>query len=261
MADDNKQQALAEKELGNQAYKKKQFEEALSHYEKAWSLDDTNISILTNKAAVLFEQEKYEDCIKTCEEAIEVGRSVHADYKLIARALQRIGNAYVKLEQLDKAIHSYEKSLTEHRTPDTLQKLRDTQKLQKEREKAAYYNPELADKAREEGNALFKQQNWPGAIEQYTEAIKRNDKDVRPYSNRAACYLKLMAVYEAEKDANRCIELDPTFVRGYIRKAAVEFAKKEYQKSIDVLKEAQEHDKDGKCAREIQQQMMKHTMP
>lgn len=75
-------------------------------------------------------------------------------------ALQRIGNAYVKLEQLDKAIHSYEKSLTEHRTPDTLQKLRDTQKLQKEREKAAYYNPELADKAREEGNALFKQQNW-----------------------------------------------------------------------------------------------------
>ena len=106
MADDNKQQALAEKDLGNQAYKKKQFDEALSHYEKAWSLDDTNISILTNKAgmclllwlkqgntytlyftmiAVLFEQEKYDECIKTCEEAIEVGRSVHADYKLIAR--------------------------------------------------------------------------------------------------------------------------------------------------------------------------------
>lgn len=54
MADDNKQQAIAEKELGNQAYKKKQFEEALSHYEKAWSLDDTNISILTNKAGMCF---------------------------------------------------------------------------------------------------------------------------------------------------------------------------------------------------------------
>lgn len=51
MADDNnKQQAIAEKELGNQAYKKRQFEEALAHYEKAWELDNTNISILTNKA-------------------------------------------------------------------------------------------------------------------------------------------------------------------------------------------------------------------
>ncbi|KAI9489839.1 hypothetical protein BDB00DRAFT_769834 [Zychaea mexicana] len=257
MADDNKQQALAEKDLGNQAYKKRQFDEALSHYEKAWSLDNTNISILTNKAAVLFEQEKFEECLKVCEEAVETGRGVRADYKLIARALQRAGNASVKLDQLDNAVEYYEKSLTEHRTPDTLQKLRDAQKLQKEREKAAYHNPELADKAREEGNKLFKQQDWPGAIEQYTEAIKRNDKDVRPYSNRAVCYLKLMAVYEAEKDADKCIELDPSFVRGYIRKAAVEFAKKEYQKSIDALQLAQEHDKEGKSAREIQQQLQK----
>ena len=51
---DNKQEALAEKELGNQAYKKRQFEEALTHYDKAWSLDNTNISILTNKAGKVF---------------------------------------------------------------------------------------------------------------------------------------------------------------------------------------------------------------
>jgi stress-induced-phosphoprotein 1 len=34
---------------------------------------------------VLFEQEKYEDCIKVCERAIDVGREHRADFKLIAR--------------------------------------------------------------------------------------------------------------------------------------------------------------------------------
>lgn len=76
------------------------------------------------------------------------------------RALQRIGNAYSKLNDLDNAIKYYGKSLTEHRTPETLQKLRDTEKLKKEQEKAAYYNPELADKAREEGNTFFKEGKW-----------------------------------------------------------------------------------------------------
>jgi len=34
---------------------------------------------------VFFEQEKYEQCIETCEKAIEVGRENKADYKLIAK--------------------------------------------------------------------------------------------------------------------------------------------------------------------------------
>ena len=46
-------------------------------------------------------------------------------------------------------------------------------------------------------------------------------------------------------------------VRGYIRKAAVQLVKREYQESIDTLKLAQEHDKDGKASREIQQQLTK----
>ncbi|KAI7861482.1 hypothetical protein BDF14DRAFT_1868849 [Spinellus fusiger] len=257
MSDTPQQQALAEKDLGNTAYKQRKFEEALAHYSKAWELDNTNITFLTNKAAVLFEEEKYDECIQVCHEAVDHGRELRADYKLIARALQRIGNAYVKQALYVEAIQFYQKSLTEHRTPDTLQKLRDTEKLKKEAEKAAYYNPELADQARESGNALFKQSKWPEAIEQYTEAIKRNDKDVRPYSNRAACYLKLLAVYEAQKDAEACIALDPTFARGYLRKAAVEFAKKEYDSALKILDEAEVHDTDGKCAREIYQQRTK----
>lgn len=53
MSDDNKQLALAEKDLGNQAYKKREFEVALGHYDKAYELDNTNITFLTNKAGKL----------------------------------------------------------------------------------------------------------------------------------------------------------------------------------------------------------------
>jgi hypothetical protein len=42
-----------------------------------------------------------------------------------SRAFGRIGTNYVKLGNLDKAIQFFQRSLTEHRTPEILGKLRD----------------------------------------------------------------------------------------------------------------------------------------
>lgn len=60
---DSQKNAIKEKEMGNEFYKKKEFENALSHYEKAIELEPTNITYYSNKAAVYFEQEQYEKCI------------------------------------------------------------------------------------------------------------------------------------------------------------------------------------------------------
>jgi stress-induced-phosphoprotein 1 len=46
---------------------------------------------------------------------VERGRELRNDYKLIARALTRKGNALVKLGELEEAVKVYQKSLTEHR--------------------------------------------------------------------------------------------------------------------------------------------------
>lgn len=35
--------------------------------------------------AVYFEMQNYEECIKVCEEAIEVGRENKADFKLVGK--------------------------------------------------------------------------------------------------------------------------------------------------------------------------------
>jgi stress-induced-phosphoprotein 1 len=47
------------KTLGTNAYKSRDFEKALGYYDQAYELDSTNIAVLTNKSAVLFEMEKY----------------------------------------------------------------------------------------------------------------------------------------------------------------------------------------------------------
>ena len=67
------------------------------------------------RAAVRFEQADFEGCIADCSQAVERGRELRADYKLVGRALTRKGTALVRLDRLDKAVDTYHKALTEHR--------------------------------------------------------------------------------------------------------------------------------------------------
>lgn len=76
---------MQEKEAGNAAYKQKDFEKAIAHYDRALELYDGDISFITNRAAVRFEQQDYDAAIADCELAVERGRAVHADFKMIAK--------------------------------------------------------------------------------------------------------------------------------------------------------------------------------
>ncbi|TFY60717.1 hypothetical protein EVG20_g7325 [Dentipellis fragilis] len=252
-----KKEAEAEKKIGSEAYKKRDFETASKHFEKAWELWPKDITFLTNLGAVYFEQGEYDKTIEACEKAAEEARSLRADYKLVAKAYGRIGSAYQRKNDLGSAIKYYEKSLTEHRTPDILNKLRDVQKEKAELDRQAYIDPEKAEVAREEGNKLFKNGDFAGAVKSYTEGIKRNPSDPRGYNNRALAYTKLVAFPEALKDAEEAIKVDPTFVKAYIRKSTVHFAMRDYTKAMDAIQEATEHDDDAKHTSEIQSQMFK----
>lgn len=91
------------------------------------------------------------------------------------------------------------------------------QKKLADAEKRKYINPALADEAKAKGNEFFKAAKFPDAIGQYSEAIKRNPDDAaftsRIYSNRSACYTKLLELPHALKDAEECIKLDPNWVK------------------------------------------------
>lgn len=51
----NKEQAQSQKQKGNDAYKKRDFTAAVSHFKAAIELDPTEITFYTNLAAVYFE--------------------------------------------------------------------------------------------------------------------------------------------------------------------------------------------------------------
>lgn len=251
-----KEAADKEKQLGTENYKKRQFDAAIEHYSKAWDLYK-DITYLTNLGAAKFEKGDYHGAIEACEKAVQEGREMLADFKLIAKAFGRIGSAYEKLGDLPNAILHYQKSLTEHRTPDILTKLRAAEKTQIKAEKDAYINPEEAEKARELGNQKFKESDWPAAVDAYTEMTKRAPNDPRGYSNRAAALIKLMALPGAVQDCDEAIKRDPKFIRAYLRKAQALFTMKEYNKCLDACTEASEIDETGANAREIDQQQQK----
>ncbi|KAJ6347590.1 hypothetical protein OIU76_004133 [Salix suchowensis] len=209
-------------------------------------LDDEDISYLTNRAAVYLETGKYDECIKDCDKAVERGRELRSDFKMVARALTRKGTAFVKMAKCSRdyepAIEAFQKALTEHRNPDTLKRLNEAEKAKKDLEQQEYFDPSLAEEEREKGNEFFKQQKYPEAVKHYSESLRRNPKDPKAYSNRAACYTKLGALPEGLKDAEMCIELDPTFSKGYTRKGAVQFFMKEYDKALETYQEGLKHD-------------------
>merc|ERR1719198_834793 len=225
------------KAKGNDAYKAKKFDEAVTHYEAAIAELPDEMTYYNNLAAVHFEQKKFEVCIEKCKKAIEVGRAARADYKIVAKSFARIGNAYKAMDKLEEAKRAYEDSLMEDRVEDVEKRLKNLQKELKKRETESYINPELAEASRQEGNELFKRAQtendislYAKAIEKYGDAMKRNPKDHVPYSNRAACYQKLMEWQLALKDAETCVTMEPTFVKGWSRRAAIHYYLKEYHR-------------------------------
>ena len=248
--------AEEEKKLGTENYKKRDFEQAITHYAKAWELYK-DITYLNNLGAAYFERGNFDEAIKTCEKAVEEGREIYADFKMIAKSYARIGSSYEKKGDLPNAIVNYKKALTEHRTPEVVNKLRAAEKNEIESARQAYIDPEKAEEARELGNQKFKEADWPGAVAAYSEMVKRAPEDPRGYSNRAAAFIKLLEFPSAIDDCNLAIKKDSKFVRAYLRKAQAYFGMRDYSKCLDACTEASEADTTKANAREIEQQQQK----
>lgn len=251
--------ALAEKSRGTDAYKQRDFPTAIAAYTAALEIDPDNMSFLTNRAAAKLESGDVDGCIDDCNKVIEENsaRQLRTDFKIIARAYGRMGNAYLKKNDYDGAIRAFEKSTVEYTDSKVSRSLKDAERMKKKKEEEAYLDPEKSKEVRAEGNKLFLAGDFPESIAKYSEAIKRNPEDAAPYSNRAAAYMKLGEFPMAMKDCDRCLDIDPEFVKAYIRKGNLHFFMKEYHRCLTV------YEKGLKLApgnKELRQGLMKTNM-
>ena len=73
----------------------------------------------------------------------------------------------------------------------------------------------------DEGNSLFVDDDFEGAVEQYTAAITSGFTKPQVYAKRAAAYIKCEKYAEALQDSNKAIELDSSNDTFFMRKGCV----------------------------------------
>jgi len=246
------------KKIATDLYYNKQFDEAILKYEEAFQLDNTNMVYYSNIGACYFEMKNFEKSIEFCEKSLEIGEANHAEFKLRAKALVRMGNCYKQLLDFEKAIFYYNKALIEDNNKATYELLRTVERELEEKKIHDYINPELSDRARMEGNDHFKAGRFPEAIKSYTEAIKRLPDDKVAYTNRATAYIKLLEIPHAIKDCEKALELDDKYVKAYIKKAHAYTLMKDYYKALETYQRALDIEPNNReCEQGVQSTMAK----
>jgi tetratricopeptide (TPR) repeat protein len=94
----------------------------------------------------------------------------------------------------------------------------------------------LSLRAKEDGSKAWSEGNYEKALEHFSAAINYGgDKEFLKviYSNRSAVYLKLKRAEESLQDANKALELDPNWPKGFTRKGDALYALKKFTESYN----------------------------
>ncbi|CAL1529700.1 unnamed protein product [Lymnaea stagnalis] len=95
-----------------------------------------------------------------------------------------------------------------------------------------------AEQCKEEGNKCVKEGKYTEAVFHYTEAIKHEPNTAVLYSNRSLAFLKIDQLFLAMEDAQKAIKLEPSWPKGYFRKAEIEVKAGHYNKALVSYKQA-----------------------
>ena len=119
------------------------------------------------------------------------------------------------------------------------------------------------DELKARGNECFKNNEIDEAIQCWSNAIEivennDNDKNILKvlYSNRSGAYLKLKNKDKALDDANKCIKLDNTWTKGFIRKGDTLHAFGKYIEAYNAYNEGNRIDSNDNSIKQKMETMM-----
>lgn len=107
--------ALAEKKLGNAAYKKKEWETAIEHYSKAIEFDSTNHTFFSNRSACYAGKGDHQNSLSDAESVIQINPTFVKGYTRKALALRQLGRE-------EEAVNTYKTGLEKCGQNDVLAK-------------------------------------------------------------------------------------------------------------------------------------------
>ena len=78
----------------------------------------------------------------------------------------------------------------------------------------------------------MKGKEYDAAVECYTRSLEIFPEDAACYSNRAMAFLKLKRNGSCIEDAERCLALDPSYLKAYHRRGKAYLACGQYEEAI-----------------------------
>jgi stress-induced-phosphoprotein 1 len=203
------------KNLGNALFKESSYAASLEKYEEAISIHVDDPVYYTNAALCLQKLERYDESINRANQALEIDSNFLKGYVIRTKG-------YIALNKVEEAARSLEE------IPSSYESQHDVVEL----------TQSISSKAKEAGNALFKQTKYDLALSMYSLAIKLDETNHLLYSNRSACYQAQRAWKEAKDDALEVIELNNKFPKGYIHLVRCQIQLGEYDHAATTLQDA-----------------------
>ena len=135
--------------------------------------------------------------------------------------------------------------------------MKKVQKLKEKKDALAYIDPEKANEHKDRGNELFKQGDFPNAIKEFDEGVRRDPNNKFIFSNRSFAYIKLMDPVRGLQDAEKALELDNQFVKAWARKGTCHQLQKEYHKAMEAFEKGLAIEAENReCKEGLQKTMM-----